>query len=220
MTSRRANSAAYALIGALAFTLAANGCTPVGLIAHKLIGPPAVEPKYVPEKRLTLVLVERFAAQNQSTVEAEMLSRDIRRELETRQIAPQVDPMGVFDLRLRDPVKFRSMTISQIGAALGAEQVLYVNVLSSSMQLSEGSQLLRGSMSARVKMIDVATGQTMWPTDATEGYPVAVQTPLKYVEEGVSPEAARARLLRQLADSVGKLFYKWKPEEQVDEEVR
>jgi hypothetical protein len=77
--------------------------------------------------------------------------------------------------------------------------------------MAEGSELSRGQMAARVKVVDVATGTTLWPRDAADGHPVNVQTPVETVREGVTPAVARANTQRQLADRIAKLFYRHQP---------
>jgi hypothetical protein len=206
---------------ALFVSSCASGCYPIGGIMYKLAGPLPVEALYVPDDtKPMLVFVERFNTGGgggavggiEAQQECEGLARAIQAQLNEKQIAPQVDPMAVSQLRVKDPMKFRAMTVSQIGGELGAQQVLYVNVLASSMKMSEGSELIRGQMAGNVKVIDVATGEILWPTDAGDGHPVAVQTPITSVREGVSPGQARASMIRQMGDAVAKLFYKWKPD--------
>lgn len=200
------------LLSVLLLTLA--GCTVTGALAYKLYGPPPVEAKYVPTKEPMLVLVERYnAGGGGGHVESESLAREVFREMSKHDIAPLIDPIAAIDLRSQQPAKFSKMTISQIGAAVGAKQVLYVNIDSSQVQIAEGSSLMRGRFTARVKVVDVATGNLRWPVDATEGYPVLVETPLIRVRDGTSAATAQGELTRQAGDAIAKLFYKWKPED-------
>ena len=62
------------------------------------------------------------------------------------------------------------------------------------------------------KSKDLRTGQTLWPTDLADGYPVAASTKLGK-DADASAMAVRQRLYVQLADDISKLFYKWKPED-------
>jgi hypothetical protein len=193
--------------------LLCTSCAQIGALVYKTAGPMPVEARYVPEPKPMLVFVEQYnAAGPEAAQDSESLARAIQRRLEEKQVAPQVDPMVVSSVRLRDPIKFRAMNISQIGAESGAEQVLYVNLTHSQFKLSEGSELMRGQMGGRVKIIDVPTGNVIWPTDAGDGFPVGVQTPMTGIREGVTPQMARADMVRQMGNAVARLFYKYQPE--------
>lgn len=207
--------------GTLALMLlfaAAGGCWPIGAVIYKAVGPMPVDAEFVPDPtQRMLVLVERYADGGSSgsieaTQDSESLARAIQSYLAAKQVAPLVDSMSVSALRTADPMKFRSMTVSQIGAAVGAQQVLYVNVLSSSLYMAQGSGLLAGQMAARAKLIDVATGQILWPPNATDGKPVAVQMPTASMSEDRSPQAARMHLIRLMGEAIARNFYKWQPE--------
>jgi hypothetical protein len=197
----------------------AGACYPIGAILYKTVGPMPVDAQFIPDNtKPMLVFVERFnnaggaAGSIESMQECENLARAVQAELQARAIAPQVDAMSVAGLRAKDPLAFRAMTISQIGGEVGAHQVLYVNLMASSLKMTEGSDLMRGQMAVRVKVIDVASGQVLWPSESTDGQLVSVQTPIGSVREGVSKEEARVYTTRMMADAIVKLFYKHQPE--------
>lgn len=215
MVGRAARGLVLALLAAAA-SLPAGGCDVAGAVLYKTVGPMPVDAEYVPEKKPMLVFVERYntgagGGGIDAAQEAEGLAVAIREALEAKQIAPQVDPMSVSDLRVRDPMGFRTMTVSKIGQEVGAEQVLYVNLLQSTLKTTEGSDLSKGQMAVRVKVVDASTGQVLWPVDAADGRPVTIQTPVASAREGISPTVARANMTRQMADSVAKLFYRHQP---------
>jgi hypothetical protein len=200
----------------------ACGCGPIGAIAYKVAGPMPIEAKYLPPQTPMLVFVERYNAGGSAGgidahQEAELLAREIQRQMQEHTPVPQVDPMSVANVRLKDPTRFARLTVSQIGGETGAEQVLYVNVLSSTIQIGQGSQLVRGQMAARVKVVDVASGAIVWPEDSADGYAVAIQTPIKSLRENTTPAAARNAMFRQMADAIAKLFYKYKPDTEIAE---
>lgn len=201
---------------ALTLMLVVGGCTVAGAVLYKTVGPLPVDAQYVLEQKPTLVLVERYSGGAggggvEAAQESEGLARAIQQALEAKQLAPQVDPMSVSDLRLRDPMAFRVMPVSRIGREVGAEQVLYVNLLQSTLRSTEGSELSRGQMAVRVKVVDAETGRVLWPGDQADGYPVSIQTPLSSAREGIPPQVARANMTRQMADRIAKLFYRHQP---------
>ena len=66
-----------------------------------------------------------------------------------------------------------------------------------------------------MRVVDAATGQTRWPTDTTQGYPVSVT--MSFAQSGVKTDepTLREHLARDLADRVARLFHPWQSE-QVD----
>src|SRR4029079_206417 len=107
---------------------------------------------------------------------------------------------------------YRTMSIKAIAQAIGAKQVLYVDIVHSTVQQLMGGEWLRGEAAAHVKVIDGETGETRWPTDMAEGYPV--ESSVQWGTSDLRNEAAlQQAVLAPLADKISKLFYKWKPEE-------
>ncbi|HRK32116.1 MAG TPA: hypothetical protein PLD59_13690 [Tepidisphaeraceae bacterium] len=202
----------------LATALLPAGCNVVGVVAYKVAGPPKVPAKYVPPKEPMVVLVERYNAPSASVTDCETLAIEIFRELSKREVGQQIDPVTILNLRDKDPAAFKKMTISQIGAAVTAKQVIYVNLLSSSMESAGDGALFRGMITGRVKVIDVATGATAWPQDAADGYPIAGEVKPNLTNSGTTPEAARVALIRQMAFSTSRLFYKWTPEDEIPDD--
>lgn len=212
LTHRAARAATGAIL--LASGWAATGCNAVGAVLYKTVGSLPVEARYVPEQVPMLVLVERYnqSSGGTSIVDTEVLTREVSKQIARHEIAPQVDATTALDLRSQDPAAFSKLTISQIGGKLGASQVLYVNVLQSEVQSPEGSSMVRGTMAARVKVIDVASGRTLFPVDLANGYPVSVETSPQNVRAGTTPESVRGLMARQLAEQIGRLFRKYQPD--------
>jgi hypothetical protein len=78
-----------------------------------------------------------------------------------------------------------------------------------------GGDLLTGQTNATVKVVDVATGNTLWPGDiaAEAGYPVNAATKLG-AKNGANVQDVRQRMYAQLSHEIARLFYKWQPEYQ------
>ncbi|MCS7034115.1 MAG: hypothetical protein NZ561_08980 [Phycisphaerae bacterium] len=189
-----------------------SGCRVAGALSYKLLGPPPVDALYNPRPVPMLVLVERYRSGGLLVNESETLARQISRQLEAQNVAPQIDPLRASELRAADPSGYAKLTISQIGSALGASQVLYVNLTEHSISALDGAGLLSGAIGGTVKVVDVATGKLLWPDEQTEGYPVRVEVaPVAGMQD--SPEAFGARLTRQMALRVARLFHRWQPED-------
>lgn len=192
----------------------ATGCLKAGgVIAYKIMGPPKVPALYDPPKEPLLVMVERYNSTASASVDCQTIAREIYRDLVANQVGQPIDPILVFDLESANPEKFRKMTISQIGAAVTAKQVIYVRLTSHSVNSVDGGSMISGNATAMVKVIDVATGELKWPTESAAGYPVKAEIPMQLARRGMSPELVNAQLTRQITAQVGKLFYAWQPQD-------
>jgi hypothetical protein len=188
------------------------GCTVLGVGAYKLMGPPANPAKYTPDKTPMLVLVENYQYQTSANSHADILSRQLFGAMEMHDVAPMIPPEKLQELRDAKPLEFSTMPINRIGQEAGATQVLYVELKSSDIDPLLGGEAYQGKAVATVKIVDAATGDTIWPTDISGGYPVAASTKLG-TKTGATPMAVRQKLYVQLADEISKLFYKWRPED-------
>jgi hypothetical protein len=200
-----------------ALCLLSSSCQTVGALAYKVVGPPDVQPKYVMPKEPLLIIAENYRAPAGSAIEADQLAQYVYEQLRVHDVAPLVDPTAFPDLRTRRGAVVRSMTISQIGHELGASQVLYINLTQSDVDVAQSSEMLRGEVNARVKVIDVATGNSRWPEEIADGYPIGAKIPMVREGDGVNETNVRQSLQQVLADKIGKLFYKWKPDDEVRE---
>ena len=110
-------------------------------------------------------------------------------------------------------INFIRWKIQEIGRQLGAKQVLYVTLDSIGVQSTGGSEMMRGMGSARVKVINCATGQTQWPEESTGGFPVNFESKLLTPQQEVTYEQARDGTMRHFHGglSISRLFYKYNP---------
>ena len=199
----------YLLSSILVF--ASNGCIAAGVAANKLIGPLPVEAKYVPAKEPLVVMVENYRRPSTAYTDDELLSRYIEGFLKGHQVAPLVESVKLRELRMDRPADFNKMSVAAVGRELGARQVLYVDVVNSDMESLMAGESLRGTTAVRVKVVDTETGDTLWPTDMADGYPL---------QQGVQFGKSQARsemelkqgMYATLAEKIAKLFYKWKPD--------
>lgn len=190
---------------------AVAGCNIVGAVQYATMGPPRQEAQYVPEKRPTVVFVENYQAPSQVALDADAFTALMARELMANGVVPVVGQEELFELRERKgPEAFAKMRISEVGRAVGAEQVLYIELLSSRVEEAAGG-LTKARMAARLKLVDVETGRTLWPEDMSNGFPVAYETPMAKREETVSLKTVREEMLRTMARRTARLFYSWKP---------
>jgi len=209
---RPASRAIFILLHA-AIILTGAGCGVLGVAAYKIAGPPAVEAKYVPDKtRPMLVLVENYQHQSAGSATSDVLAHYLGRDLQDHQVAPIVPPEKLQSLRDQRGGEFSTMSITSIGQAVGADQVLYVQLQSSDVTPLAGGDAFTGQAAATVKLVDARNGQTLWPTDVSNGYGVSASVRAG-AERATTPQDVRRELNLQLTDQISKLFRKWKPDD-------
>jgi hypothetical protein len=195
----------------LMFSCALCGCSVAGVAAYKLAGPPKNPAKYTPAQTPMLVLVENYQQETATHPQADILARDLFAVLNDHGVAPLIPPEKLQELRDAKPIEFPKMPINRIGREVEAAQVLYVELKGSEAHPLAGGEGYQGQVSAIVKVVDVASGNTLWP-DSAGGYPVAASTKVG-IDAAKSPGAVQHKLYVQLADEIGRLFYKWSPED-------
>lgn len=196
------------LLSPILLTLA--GCEAAGALHYKIAGPPAVEAQYVPQQEPMLVLVENYRTTGAYS-DAETLARHLMVELAEHKVAPLVPLDDLYALRTNKGGDYRKMSIAAVGRETGAKQVLYVDVKDTDVGASPGSEFMKGRINVQVRVVDVATGATRWPTEAAEGIPMGYETPLPRADENTTEAMIRSRMYANMANRIGRLFYKWKP---------
>ena len=195
----------------LLLAISAGGCFAIGAVLDKTFGPPPVPAKFEPPKVATLVFVENYGSPNAGELDSTQVARSIGDHLKQNDAVPVVDPDQVQLMRDADSAKFHTMTIPAVGAATGAKQVLYVNVVSSEVAQDSTGSTAHATALARVKVVDVATGNTLWPVGVSDGYEIAADVPYGHEDEQTMTQM-HVKLLQDLSGSIARLFYSWKPD--------
>jgi hypothetical protein len=190
-------------------SLTLSGCNFLGVAAYKLAPDPVIPAQYVPPKEPTLILVENYHNPAALRLESETLARELMEDLKAANVAPLVDPEEAAALRHKDVAAYRKMPLDAIGRAVGAKQVIYVDLMRFEVTHALASELFGGIAEARVRIVDDAGG-VLWPTDSAGGYPLNVKVNPQRKLSGVSEDAVRQQLNTELAEKIGKLFHSWK----------
>lgn len=130
----------------------------------------------------------------------------------------------VIDLERKTGEDFASMPVDQIGSEVGATQAIYVLIESAGISGDPG--LYRPQAVVRVNVIDVATGNRLFPASdftnaqgdtmvsTSRGEPVEIKLP--YTTSDQNPIGETAVLMRKLSEQIGinvaKLFYRHHPD--------
>jgi hypothetical protein len=189
------------------------GCVAVAAIASKASPPPTIPAEYKPAKELTLVLVESYENPDLYEVESERIARDLTDAFAEHKSFPVVPAQKVMELKANKGSAFAKMNLPSIAKAVGARQVIYVNLLKFSADPAIGSVTHRGEAEATVKLVDADTGHTLWPRDTSVGRDVNCRTPA-LSEEGTSRNAVQQQLYQHLSTDIAHLFIDWVDEDQ------
>lgn len=185
------------------------GCNIIATAAY-VAGPPPVPAEYLPPQTPMLVLVDSGA--NDNPLDAEQLERHVIAELNKRQIAPLVDGDRIYTMRLEQPEEFNKMAITTLGRLAGASQVLYITSSLSASEVAPGANMIKGYGRAKVRVVDVTTGQTAWPPGASDGYPVQSESRPDPKGGVITANTIRQETQRGLAEEIVRLFYKYRPD--------
>jgi hypothetical protein len=183
-----------------------GGCTILGVAASKLSGPTKVPPMYVLQKEPTLVLVDRAVNYGEVELDAQRISRDVTTALEQAHIAPMVDPGKAVDARTRRTADGRRLRPTEIAAACGAKQIIYVELGRLESTTAVGGDAMDGKADATVWVVDVTTAHVLWPPEETRGHSVKAEVPFKPTAEGTSVHEVHAALDGIITEHVSRLF--------------
>jgi hypothetical protein len=182
-----------------------TGCGLASVAASRTTGN-MVNAKYVPSKTDTmLIMVESYGLSLDSGIETEHMTLVLRKNFQDAGIASLVDQQALERLKDAGPQQYTPMTIADIGRKVGARQVLYVNIWRSEIVKPAGSGQMRGHMDAVVKIVDSASGDTRWPSDAPSE---AVEITTDWTPENADKTESdlRAQMADEMAADIGKLF--------------
>jgi hypothetical protein len=201
----------------LLFLLLAS-CGVPGVIAYKVLGPDDVKPLYTPPPtEPILIFAENYDNPSIGSYESEEIARVVAQAFKEHKVAPVVDPDALHNLLTAQAhapaTNPTSRSISAIGRKLGATHVLYIDVQECRTESLGGTKLLRGLMSVRVRLVDVATGKTLYPLDTGDGTPLSAKTPYTEIKQGVTEQSIRQQLCQTLGEQIARLFYPYKPDE-------
>ena len=209
----RANRTLRSFLSAFCLLLTAYclpGCNIGGALAYKAFGPAKVKADYAPPKQPLLVLVENYSHSADLQPSADQLGTLVIADLKAHKVGPLVDPNPLYTLRSEKPGEYEKMKIPDIGRFVGAKQVIYVDLQECQVKAVPGADVIKGKIAAKVRVVDVDTGQTKWP-DTGVSHPV--ETGTDYVrKETDAPLAVRGQMIQELSMKIGRLFYGHQPD--------
>jgi hypothetical protein len=186
-----------------------TGCAAAGALAYKF-GPPDMTPaKYQLGQDPTVVLVEDAHNPAAAEIDSMQIAALLRADLTEHKSAVLVDEGAVLKLRDADPAAFAKMTIGEIGRAVKAKQIVYVDVQRVSIELDTGGQMVKGTIETMCRVVDAQTGINRWPVDSPSGTPVGFETPFTAINERMTESDVRRKLHEKVVLSIGRFFRQW-----------
>ena len=207
MTIRSPITLALTLLGCFALG-SAPGCNIVAPVAYAIHGPEKIDPVHtLDEERSVVIFIDDPSSKvAQRRLRYSMADTASRTLLEKKVVTDVIDSRTVLNAASKERHGER-MSITELGRAVGADVVIYAVVTNFSITAEEGTFIPTTSM--RVKIIDTAQGQRVWP-DSEAGYLLEVRLPQR--PSAFTQDSARLNSEAQLADRSGvalaQLFYR------------
>jgi hypothetical protein len=194
------------------FVVLLSGCAYARYGMMVVGGHPTEPARYVPEKKPLAVVVKELPDPMGARLEGDEIAGLVEQQFEAFEVAPIVPVSKIADLRSASPADFSTMTAAQIGKAVGAEQVLNIEIVESRFDSEATSDMLRGKIGALVRVINTADGKYLWPTDGSRGSTVIYETGLLRLNDRNSAQSIERDLHVNLAEKIGRLFRDYKPD--------
>lgn len=207
-----ATRAGAATIGwcALTFaTLPMAGCNILGPAYIFIAGPPKIPAEYQLDRQRTVAVViddpdSIVPSMGYRRVMLATVQELLASKAKVRQVIDNRDTMAVL---ARDSAQER-MSLTEIGKAIGAEQVVWARIEGYSLAASTGEY--RPNAQLRVKVIDVTANQKAWPNEPQQGFALDVTMRVRpdfTPTTGPEQRAAMEELAEYAGRAMAELFY-------------
>ena len=198
-----------ALGAAVLAGLAAGGCNYLIPASYLIEGPPKEPARYELPRRKTVVYVDDRANRMTRAALRTAVGEEVGTLILQQALVPEVvSTKDAVAYARRADTSDKQVSIRKIGEAVGAEQVIYIDV--DEYRISADGATPRPAAIVNVKVIDVGSGARLWPDGTDEGERMIVRTREQSLEL-YNSSAGRRRvedaLAKQVAEDVSKLFY-------------
>ena len=197
----------------LPMALGLTGCPAVAWIFGVIQGPKEKKALFdLPDDKRVLVLAEdRMQMGGAETVQRE-LTGFLNQALLSQELVREVVPYSALAALRAETPDFHRLHIAEVGQRLGADVVIYVNVLKFALKDNPADVLWRGHCEVAVKVIQCPAGvkrgkARLWPDHPPRGHPVSHDRAPKADTSSGYEEALSRTLAAETADKIAKLFY-------------
>lgn len=201
--------ACMALVAALVAGIVFGGCNYLIPASYLIEGPPKEPARYELPRRKTVVYVDDRANRMTRAALRTAVGEEVGTLILQQALVPEVvSTKDAVAYARRADSSDKQVSIRRIGEAVGAEQVIYIDV--DEYRISADGATPRPAAIVNVKVIDVGSGARLWPDGTDEGERMVVRTREQSLEL-YNSSAGRRRvedaLAKQVAEDVSKLFY-------------
>lgn len=189
-----------------------SGCNVIGVIAAKAAGEQKAPALYKLPKGETLVFVESFQNPDLYNIQAQQLAANVIGKLTEAKIGPMIGLAKLDELRAKDRAAFTRMDIPSVARAVGAKQVIYVNLISFSTDVPIAGTQFSGAGEVRVKLFDTQ-GHVLWPPDSSEGRQIRYESKAEDGVDPLNPSSVQDQINRHLSARIAEIFYDSVPDE-------
>ncbi|MSR69630.1 MAG: hypothetical protein EXS17_04715 [Phycisphaerales bacterium] len=184
-----------------------TGCNILLPASYILQGGPKAPAAYeLPAKRTAMLVDDRSNRMSRVALRIE-IGETVATELLENDVIPEAISTrdSVAYARRSDSAK-QPISIQRIGEALGAEQLIFIEV--DQFVLSGGSEQGGPEAIALIKVFDITSGARLWPNAGSE----AVQSFIRDIDPSLLQTSAGRReiedkLAQQLGSDIAKIFY-------------
>jgi hypothetical protein len=180
------------------------------VVADKVGGDPLLEPAYKPDPLLPMVVIAENYRDPSNASDAYRVQQIVSDRLTDNSVAPIVASDRLLEVRDRSPAAYRKMSVVEIAKAVGAAQVVYIDLTGVGVGTQTGSDALKGVASANVKLIDVNTGAVLYPRDLDAGAAVGFESEIHRASRDFTLDSVRAETLMGLSTRVAQLFHPYR----------
>lgn len=185
------------------------GCNVITPVAYAIHGPEKVQPLFVPDpEKTTVIFVDDPSSQlAQRRLRYQIADEASRRLMSKEVILDMLDSRPILNAATKERYGERT-SITELGQGVGADIVIYAVVTDFSLTPQDGTFVPVANM--RVKVIDTASGQRVWP-DSEGGYllDVRIQQRSSLLNDSDNGQLAiQSELASRAALGLAQMFYK------------
>lgn len=185
------------------------GCNYLIPASYLIEGPPKEAARYELPRRKTVVYVDDRANRMTRAALRTAVGEEVGTLLLQQALVPEViSSKDAVSYARRVDTSDKQVSIRKIGEAVGAEQVIYIDV--DEYRISADGATPRPAAIVNVKVIDVGSGARLWPDGTDEGERMVVRTreqSLELYNSSAGRRKVEDALAKQVAEDVSKLFY-------------
>jgi hypothetical protein len=200
------------LAGMISMMALANlsGCAYVSGLVYLFSPEDKLPAEYkVPEKTKVAILVDDYMSPLGTLDLKKSLASTVAAQLvAAKAVLPEnmIETDKVFDVP-SDSADGKKLSIQHIGREVGADYVIYINIIDFSMQSDPDNPLIQPKSRAYVKVIEVSSGERIWPIDVA-GYPIEGKEHMQgEMAEDADKNEWSQKLIDKLALAAAELFY-------------